>query len=78
MWPRRVGWLNHETGVREARGRRVQNPETAAANAVAEHLPERFEEPVQTDPLRRGWRCDGGQRCRVVHALWKPDWRLIP
>ena len=77
MWPRRVGWLNSETGVREARGRRVQNPETAA-DTVAEHLRERFGEPVQTDLVRRGWRCDGGQRCRAVHALRKPERRLMP
>ncbi len=74
-----VRWiLNHETGVREARGRRAQNPETAAANAVAEHLRKRFGEPVQMDLVRRGWGCDGGQRCRAVHALREPDRRLVP
>ena len=54
MWPQGVCWLNHETGVREARGGRVQNPETAAADAVAEHLRERSREPVQTDLAKRG------------------------
>ena len=70
-----VRWiLNHETDVREARVLRAQNPETAAANAVAE----RFREPVQTDLVRRGWRCDGGQRCRTVHVPRRPERRLIP
>ena len=78
MWPQGVCWLNYETGVREARGRRAQNPETAAANAVAEHLRARFGEPVQMDLAKRGGRWDRGWRCRAVHALREPDRRLVP
>ena len=74
-----VRWiLNHETSVREARGRRVQNPETAAANAVAEHLRERFEEPAQTDLVKPSWRWARGKRRRAIHVAPRPERRLIP
>ena len=56
MWPRGVGWLNDETGVREARGGRAGDPATDTADAVTEHLRERLWEPVQTDLAKRGWR----------------------
>ena len=78
MWPQGVCWLNHETGVREAPGRRVRDPATAAADAVAEHLRERSGEPVQADLAKRGWRWDGDRRCRAVHGLRKPERRLTP
>jgi len=52
--------LNNETGVREARGGRFCDPAPATAEAVAEHLRERFGEPVQTDLAKRGRRWDGG------------------
>jgi len=71
VWPQGVRWLNDETGVRAARGGRLRDPATAAADAVAANLRDRSGEPVQTDLARGGWRWDGGQRCRAVHALWK-------
>ena len=75
MWPQGVCWLNHETGVRQARGGRVRDPAAAVTDAVAEHLRERSREPVQTDLAQRGWRWDGGWRCRVVHVRRKRDRR---
>jgi len=74
----RVGWLNDETGVREARGSRVRDPADAAADPVAAHLRERSGEPVHTDLAKRGWRCERGQRCRAAHALRKPERPTIP
>jgi len=50
---------------------------TAVADAVPEHLRERFGEPVQTHLARRGWRSDEGRRCRAVHALRKAERRTI-
>ena len=47
VWPQRVGWLPGLSGVRQARRRRVREPSSAAANAVAEHPRERSGEPVQ-------------------------------
>ena len=70
--------LNNETGVREARWGRLRDPDTAADDAVAAHLCARFVEPVQTDLANRGWRWDGGGRCRAVHALRKPERPTIP
>ena len=43
----RVGWLSRLSGVRQARRRRVREPSSAAANAVAEHPRQRSGEPVQ-------------------------------
>ncbi|MDE0075284.1 MAG: hypothetical protein OXR82_11020 [Gammaproteobacteria bacterium] len=45
-----LGWLaglDHETGVGEARGGRVRDPATAAADAGQEHVGERSGKPVQ-------------------------------
>ena len=77
VWPQGVCWLNHETGVREARGGRVRDPAATIAGAVVEHHRERFGEPVQTNLARRRWRSDRGQRCRAVQALPKPEQRLM-
>ena len=46
MWPRRVCWLSVQTGVRQARRRRVRVPSSAAANVGAEHPRERLGQPV--------------------------------
>ena len=74
-----VRWiLTNETGGREARGGRVRDPADAAADAVAAHLRERAGEPVQTDLAKRGWRWDGGRRCRAVHALRTPERPTTP
>ena len=73
-----VCWLTGFSRVQHRRRQRARNPETAAADAVAEHLRERFGEPFQTDLAKRGWRWDGGQRCRAVHVSPKPEPRLIP
>ena len=73
-----VCWLPGLSRARQARGRRVRNPATVAADAVAKHLRERFGEPVQTDLAKRGWRWVEGQRRRAVRALRKPKWRMIP
>jgi len=68
--------LKHETGVRRARWGHFRDPANAAA-AVAEHSRARSGKPVQTDLAKRGGRCDEDQRCRVVHALQKPERRTI-
>ncbi len=69
-----VRWiLDNETGVREARGGRVRHRATAAGDAVAERLREPSGKPVQTDLAKRGWRRDGGQRCRIVLAPGTPE-----
>ena len=44
----RLTWiLSAQTGVRQARRRRVRDPLAPTANAVAEHARARFGEPVQ-------------------------------
>ena len=37
VWPRGVCWLSGLSGVRQARGRRVRHPLSAAVNTVAAH-----------------------------------------
>ena len=72
-----VCWLTDLRRAKHRRGRRARDPATAAAEAVTEHLRERFGEPVQTHLATCGWRSDECRWCRAVHALRKPERRTI-
>ena len=73
-----VGWLNDETGVQHALGGRVRDPPAAVADAMGEHLRQRFGEPVQKDLAKGGWRRHRDRQCRPVHVSPNAEPRLIP